>query len=110
MIDQIKEKIGELAGKYVMKRIETEKLDVDQTKTINDFMEHIMPMLFNEIEWNLDEWSDVERLAELESLKDVVLSDANIDKDDESVQRILAVVDDFTSELKQEVDYSETED
>lgn len=63
----------------------------------------------NEFEFIADELSDAARKQELESLRTIIESDANIDNEDQNVKRIVSTINTFIAELDQKVDYEDEE-
>lgn len=61
--------------------------------------------ILNEFEFVVDDEKDKAAMKELFDLKGIILRDANIDKDDIHVQRVLFHITQFLKELDEEVDY-----
>lgn len=68
------------------------------------------PQILAEFDEVVDTLNDAARRDELVSLATIIESDANIDNDDPSVQRIVHTIRTFIEELDQEVEYETAED
>lgn len=67
-----------------------------------------IPLIVNYIDDQIEEAGDQHRKDELQTLLLIIQSDANIDKADLNVQRVMHHIRVFLNELDQEVDYADS--